>query len=225
MLGGEGTKKEYSEKYSIRFRRGAKEVAPTFNVKRYFPEVSELPDVNKISGIFKGVIFNDKKDIPKKDGKTATIPANFVAVVEDKGDVVYYVEVSCDSGTQLRPFLNSLLSVNVWDSIEFFTKFSKGKDGNFYKVINVTNPDKKKEITYTDKKTGEKKKMTVNEEYSWAVAYKDIPEVTVLKDGDEVIKVKDEEANDFFKQKILEKFSSEKAESGGEIATEENLPF
>jgi len=199
----------YENKFAISFRRWAKDVQPYFTVKKYYPERSDEGEVKSVWWIFKGVLFNPAKDVTTADGRAVTIQPSFSIVIEDGTDV-YYVQIDFGAWSQMRATLNSLLSAEVWDAIELYTKTSTGKDGRVYKVINVSNPNKKKEITYKDKKTGEEKTIEVNESYMWAYSSADIPAIEVVRDWDEILKVKDEAANEFFKEKIAEKFSKEK---------------
>ncbi len=127
----------------------------------------------------------------------------------------------------MRATLNSILSAEVGDMVELYTKKTISKtNGKEYKVVNVSNPNVQKEITYKDRKTGEDKKATVNESFAWKYSNNEIPDIDVVRDWDEILKVKDENANAFFKEKIKEKFSSQapSSEASGEIDVD-NIPF
>lgn len=126
----------------------------------------------------------------------------------------------------MRATLNSLLSANVGDEVELYTKITTSKtNGKKYKVINVSNPSEKKEISYKDKSTGEDKTATVNASYPWAISSENIPTIDVVKDGDEILKVKDEEANKFFVERIKEKFDKSGENTGGDELSVEDVPF
>jgi hypothetical protein len=153
--------------------------------------------VTNIRGSLKGIFNNPPKDITTKEWKAVTIPEKFVIVLEE-GETTHYIEVGVDAGTQLKGLLNSLLSVEIGEFIEISTYLSGGK----YKVIWVSNPNKKKEVESNGKK------VTVNESYPWAIDNKDIPQATVIRHPktDALISIDDSEVTAFFKEKINAKF-------------------
>jgi len=227
MLGtnNNGWENKYENKYAISFRRWAKDVDPYFTVKKYYPEKEDKWETKSVWGIFKWVLFNPEKEVTTSDGRAVVIQPSFSIVIEDGTDI-YYVQIDFWAWSQMRATLNSLLSANVWDAIELYAKTSFWKDGKKYKVINVTNPNKKKEITYKDKNTGEDKTIMVNESYMWAYSSADIPKIEVVKDGDEILKVKDAEANEFFKEKIAEKFSKKEENNSNDWGIDiSDVPF
>lgn len=162
--------------------------------------IEDLKDSTNIKGCLKGIFNNPPKDITTKEGKAVTIPEKFVIVLED-GETTHYIEVGVDAGTQLKGLLNSLLSVEIWEYIEISAYVSGGK----YKVIWVSNPNKKKEIEYNGKK------ISVNESYPWAIDNKDIPQPTVIRHPktDALISIDDSEVIEFFKEKVKAKFGGE----------------
>ena len=188
---------EYKNKYALSFRRGQKEVKPYFIVKQTFPEIIECSNTSNIKGYFKNIFFNEAKDITKKDWTQATIPPQYSIQLED-WEELYYVQISTECWNQLRPLLNSLLGVEKWEYIEIATYISWA----WYKVISVSNPNEKIEIE------SRWKKVTVNKWYPWVYYIKDIPEVEIIKNKKwEFVSSDDSEANDFFKEKIIDKFS------------------
>jgi hypothetical protein len=75
-----------------------------------------------------------------------------------------------------------------------------------YKTISITNPTIKDTIFYNNKDT------EVNQSYKWAYDMKSIPEVEVItnKKG-EFVSADDSEANEFFVNKIKEKFGKQES--------------
>lgn len=208
----------YENKYALQFRRGWKDEKPYFNVRQYHPEKINHETITKVSGIFKGILFNPSKDVITKEWKAVTIQPWFTVVLADNSEAVYYVAVDYWCGAQMRAMLNSLLTANIGDDVELSTYISKGK----YKVISVTNPKLTKEITF--EKDGKSKTVTVNEWYTWAFTKEQIPEIEVVKDWEEILKVKDEKANEFFKAEVEKKFATKTDNNSTAISMDE-IPF
>lgn len=217
-----GSKKQYDVKYALSFRRGAKDEKPSFSVRKYFPETEEMGNISRVVWTFEWIIYNDEKQVTSKDWKSVTIPAKFALEISDVVDgkkCVYYVEVSTQDGTQLRPLLNSLLSMERWNRVEINTYISK-----WYKVIWLSNPDIQKEITF--EKNWEKKTAIVNDGYSWSYKASELPEVEVIKNKAwEIKSVDDSEQLMFLHQKIEEKFMTKKEDEQPKELDIDDVPF
>lgn len=171
----------------FQFKKWPKEEKP------YFKEWDS--HTNKITWVIKWVFYNQPKDVTTKEWKSVTIPANVNLVLENEQSVSFSIEL----GWLFRTTMNSLLSANIWDTIELYTFINK----DWFKTISITNPTKKKEIT-----TKENKVVTVNEAYPWVYNLKtDVPEVEVIKNKKwEFVSADDADANNFFIEKIKERF-------------------
>lgn len=187
----------------FQFRKGAKDDKSSFK--------SKDEETNKLSWTLKGVYYNAPKDVVTKEWKNVTIPANVNVVLENDISISFSIEW----WNLFRAVVNSLLTANVWDSIEFYTYTNK----EWYKSVSLTNPTIKKEIT-----TKEWKVVTVNQSYAWWVEYQDIPEVEVIKNKKgEYVSSDDTEANEFFITKLKDKFGKQEEKDGTiDIG---NIPF
>ena len=199
-----------------RLQRGAKDVNPVF---KNWEETTQ-----KLTGTLKAVYLNDAKTVPKKDWTgDVTIPANMAIVFEE--DVT--VQVNYELGSLFRTLANSLLSVKLGDMVQLYlynktyTKqdWTKGTT----KTVSVTNPAKQ-----VERKRKDWTAFTANEMYSWAVEYKDIPEVEIIKNKKgEFVSSDDSEANEFFIDKLTETFvtPNKKAEGSSDEINVEDIPF
>ena len=186
----------------FQFRKGAKEDKPTF---KFGDETT-----NKITGKLKWIFFNEPKNVTTKEWKSVTIPANVNVVFDNEQSVAFSIEL----WGLFRSTMNSFLSANIWDAVEMYTYVNK----KGYKTISITNPTIKDTIFYNNKDT------EVNQSYKWAYDMKSIPEVEVItnKKG-EFVSADDSEANEFFVNKIKEKFG--KQESTWTEINLEDIPF
>jgi len=195
------------------FRKNSKEDKPSF---KYQEEVT-----TKITGKLEWVFLNEPKNITTKEGKAVTIPANMNIKLDNEQSL----SISIESGSQFRATANSLLAdnLNKGDNIEFATYIAKGK----YKVISVTNPNKKKTIEW--EVDWEKKTAEVNEGYAWKYWKEDYPEVEIITNKKwEFVSADDTEANEYFINKLKEKFfwaSNVQSEGSKEEIDINDIPF
>jgi hypothetical protein len=171
------------------FKKWALDDKPCFALKDWLTTTT-------ISWSFAWLFYNEDKDVTTKDGKNVTIPAS-ISVVLEKGEDRNYVQVRM--WTQARAIVNSLINVERWAPVELNTYISWGK----YKVISVRNPEIEVELT-----TKEWKAFKTKQWYNWAFTKEEIPEVDVIRNKKwEFVSQDDSEANEFFKNKIKNKFS------------------
>lgn len=194
-----------------KFKKWAKEAKPSFSYKDESGDVGE--NLNNIRGIVSGVFFNDKKQINTQDKGLIDIPADVTVKFEDSNSL----SIPSTAWHLYRTAINSLLSVNKGDSVEFSTYINKA----WYKAISITNPDKKvkKNIWW--------KEIELNELYFGAINFKDIPKVETTEFGGKTL-YDDTKANNFLVEKLVAKFSWESTSVQSEDTADinvEDLPF
>jgi hypothetical protein len=189
----------------LNFKKWDKESKPSFKNKE--------TSTNKITWQLKWIYYNEQKDITTKEWKQVTIPANINVVLDDTA-----VNFSITSWNIFRSVMNSLLSAEIdWEPVEFYTYINKA----WYKTVSVTNPADKKKIQY------DWKEITVNNSYAWFYKKEEIPEVEVIKNKKwEFVSADDWDANQFFIDKIKEKFGRKNEEQIKEEEINiEDIPF
>lgn len=204
--------KDTQMKKYIKFRKNTKEANPHFLDK-------EWNEIKNIKGKLEAVYYNEEREVQWTE-KKFTAPEWITVKVVD-WDNEQYLELNTMYWPITRWFINELLSSNIWDNVIIETyKTKKG-----YKVVTIKNADKPKTFKYKDKDWKDAEFETF-ESYSWAVDLKDIPAIYYIKNKKwEVVNVDDDEANEFFFNKIKDKFVSPNKKDKEEEVTVEDLPF
>lgn len=185
----------------FQFRKGAKDDKPSFK----FGEEA----VNKVSGKLKWVFFNQPKTVTTKEWKSVTIPANINIVFENEQSVSFSVEL----WKLFRSVTHSILNADIGDTVELYTFINK----EWYKSISVTNPSIKEKINY------KWEEMEVSKNLFFVTKFEH-PEIEIIKNKKwDFVSADDSEANEFFINKIKEKFGK-KDNSNWEISVED-LPW
>lgn len=175
-----------------------------------------------VKGTLKGVFFNQDKEVEKRDGTgKVTIPAHLNLTFEED----FNVQINYDLGALFRTIANSLLSVNKGDEVEIYVynkKFKKA-DGTLgdTKTATISNPK-----VQETKKNHKGEEFTANKLYPWAVQFKDVPEVEIIKNKKgEFVSSDDEDANNFFIDKLKEKFIWSSSKNETEELDVDSIPF